>query len=682
MRRSAPDVEETARYAPSRPTDQGTRQTGRGGPRAEQSVEQSVEQIRTVGSIDLAIIGLYLLGTVSIGAYLKRRAARNLRSYYQGGRKLPWYMLSLSNASGMFDISGTMWLVTLCFVYGLKSIWIPWLWPVFNQVFLAVFLSAWLRRSNVLTGAEWIQTRFGRDRGARLSHISVVIFAVVSVMGFLAYGFIGVGKFMEIFIPWELVSAYVPLDVPPQYVPHLYGIFFTAIATFYVVMGGMWSIVWADVLQFTIMTAASITIAGVAIANVSPEALQAATPSGWADPFFGWTLGFDWGGVINEVNVKVLSDGYTLFGIFFTMMLFKGVLVSLAGPAPNYDMQKILSTRSPREAALMSGFVSIVLNPIRYLMITGFAVLAIVYYRNLDLMSGGGIDFENILPAAMLQFAPVGLFGLMLAGLLAAFMGTFAATLNAASAYLVNDLYRRYIDPQSSQKRLVRASYLVSVLVVVVSTTIGWFVESINSVLQWLVSGLWGGYAAANVLKWYWWRLNGMGYFWGMLAGIIGALAFPPAFSGVFQATAPDVLPLYLFPLLLFVSALACVVASFASKPQDTEVLKQFYRSVRPWGFWGPIHRQVVAEDPTFSGNGNFRRDMFNVVLGIIAQTCLVAAPIFLVIRENASLITSLAVFGVSAAILKKTWYDRLADSPEDAIEQQEANEAQAYHPA
>ena len=69
--------------------------------------------------------------------YLKRRAAKNLRAYFQGGRKLPWYMLGLSNASGMFDISGTMWLVTLCFVYGLKSIWIPWLWPVFNQVFLA-----------------------------------------------------------------------------------------------------------------------------------------------------------------------------------------------------------------------------------------------------------------------------------------------------------------------------------------------------------------------------------------------------------------------------------------------------------------------------------------------------------------------------------------------------------------
>jgi Na+/proline symporter len=119
--------------------------------------------------IDLFIIVAYLLTTIFIGSFLSKRASANMGSYYLGGNKLPWYMLGLSNASGMFDISGTMWLVTLAFVYGMKSIWIPWLWPVFNQIFLMVFLSAWLRRSNVRTGAQWIETRFGTDRGSSLS---------------------------------------------------------------------------------------------------------------------------------------------------------------------------------------------------------------------------------------------------------------------------------------------------------------------------------------------------------------------------------------------------------------------------------------------------------------------------------------------------------------------------------
>jgi SSS family solute:Na+ symporter len=86
--------------------------------------------------IDILIIGIYLLSTVFIGLYLKKRAQKDKTAYILGGKTLPWYLLGLSNASGMFDISGTMWLVTLAFVYGLKSIWIPWLWPVFNQIFL------------------------------------------------------------------------------------------------------------------------------------------------------------------------------------------------------------------------------------------------------------------------------------------------------------------------------------------------------------------------------------------------------------------------------------------------------------------------------------------------------------------------------------------------------------------
>lgn len=115
--------------------------------------------------IDILIIVVYLITMIVIGLLLKKKASKNLDSYFLGGKSLPFYLLGLSDASGMFDISGTMWMVYLAFVYGFKSLWIPWLWPVFNQVFLMIYLSVWLRRSNVLTGAEWIRTRFGYGRG-------------------------------------------------------------------------------------------------------------------------------------------------------------------------------------------------------------------------------------------------------------------------------------------------------------------------------------------------------------------------------------------------------------------------------------------------------------------------------------------------------------------------------------
>lgn len=616
-----------------------------------------------IANIDLAIVALYLVTIVIIGFVLKKRASKDMKAYYQGGKKLPWYMLGLSNASGMFDISGTMWLVTLCFVYGMKSIWIPWLWPVFNQVFLMVYLSIWLRRSNVLTGAEWMRTRFGDSNGGRLSHFVVVLFAIISVLGFLAYGFVGIGKFVEIFIPFEAIQGFLPFTVAPEYVPHFYGIIFTSIATLYVMLGGMMSIVWADVLQFSMMAFAALAIGFIAMAEVSPEALDAAVPEGWTNPFFGWELSLDWSGVITEVNDKILSDGYSLFSIFVMMMLFKGVLVSAAGPAPNYDMQKILATKSPKEGALMSAFVSIVLMPFRYFMIAGFTVLALVYYKRLDLVSGGKLDFENVLPSAILEFAPVGIMGILLAGLIAAFMSTFASTVNAAPAYLVNDIYYRYINPKASNKTLIRASYIVSVSVVLISTVIGLYIESINTVLQWLVSGLWGGYVVSNVLKWYWWRLNGMGYFAGMVAGISGALLFPPIARLLIPSMDNDLLPLMLFPVVLVTSGTVCIGVSLTTKTDDPEVLKAFYKSVKPWGFWEPIKQVVMKEDPSFVPNKNFKQDMANVVTGVITQTSLVALPIFIVIKEWQSMATTLAILIISALILKKNWYNKLEEN-------------------
>lgn len=154
--------------------------------------------------IDLSIILVYFAVVLTLGILVSKRAIKDINGYFLGDNKLPWWILGVSNASGMFDITGTMWLVYILFVYGLKSVFLPWVWPVFNQVFLMVYLSIWLRRSKVMTGAQWIETRFGTSRGARLAHIIVVVFALVSVIGFIAYDFKGIGKFAKIFLPWDL----------------------------------------------------------------------------------------------------------------------------------------------------------------------------------------------------------------------------------------------------------------------------------------------------------------------------------------------------------------------------------------------------------------------------------------------------------------------------------------------
>jgi Na+/proline symporter len=608
--------------------------------------------------IDISIIILYLATMVGIGFYMRKRAKTSKESYMLGGKSLPWYKLGLSDASDMFDISGTMWMVALCFVYGMKSIWIPWLWPVFNQVFLMMFLSKWLRRSNANTGAEWLATRFGTiGRGIKSSHSIVVAFALLSCFGFLAYGFVGLGKFMEIFIPWEIVQPYVPFHVAPEFVPHIYGIIFTLFATFYSVLGGMHSIVLGDVIKYCIMIVACISIAVIAAINLHAADHVLNVPRGWESPFFNWRLNLDWSNIIPAANKKINDDGFGIFGLFFMMMLFKGVFASLAGPAPNYDMQKILSTRSPEDASKMSGFVSIILLPVRYALVMGLTVLALLYYNQLDLTAaGGGTDFEKILPGAINNFLPVGILGLVLTGLLGAFMGTFSGTLNAAQAYIVNDIYLRHVNPGASTKKVMRVNYLVGTLVVVIGILSGLVVKDVNTVLQWIVSGLYGGYIASNMFKWYWWRFNASGFFYGMMFGIIPAIAL--AVLKHFNVIAG--LDLYYWPLLFLLSLAGCIIGTYSAPPTDEVVLKNFYKTVRPWGFWKPILAKVQADDPNFVENKNFKLDMMNVGLGIVAQLCLTILPMYLVLWYKVPLVITILILAIIIYILRKTWWQKL----------------------
>ncbi len=176
---------------------------------------------------------------------------------------------------------------------------------------------------------------------------------------------------------------------------------------------------------------------------------------------------------------------------------------------------------------------------------------------------------------------------------------------------------------------------------------------------------MWGGYTAANILKWYWWRFNGYGYFWGMATGILSALIlskFPSLYLWIYPDIVPNLYALYSFPVILVLSLLGCLLGTFLSKPEDDEILIKFYKQVRPWGFWKPIHNKVVAQDPSFKSDANFKLDMFNVVVGIIWQTSLIVIPIYIVLREKLPFFEAIVVLIITSLILKKTWWNKLTE--------------------
>lgn len=593
--------------------------------------------------IDLTIMVVYLALMAAVGWWSAKKASKSAESYFLAGKSLPWWVIGVAHGSSGVDITGTMWFVMMFYIYGVKGVWLLWVWPLFNVIFRMMYLGTWVRRSNVLTGAEWMRTRFGHSRGAELAYISVVVYALVHVVGFLSYAFRGIGEFTKPFFPWDVRDEY-------------YGAAMLLITGAYCVVGGMYSVVMNDLIQFFLKVVAAIGIVVVAIVLIRPEQIAAAVPTGWDQLFFGWKLDLDWSRIMPQLNHRIYAsvdqggDGYSLFMFFTMMLLFKGVLVSMAGPTPNYAIQHILSTRSPREAALENMVMAMVSLTPRFLLIAGIAVLGTVFFGP-DLASmGAKVNFEKILPNVLNRFVPVGLKGILIAALLASFMSTFVSTVNSGAAYVVNDIYKRYINPAAPPRRQVVLAWITSSAVVVLGILFGLATKSVHGVTEWIVSALVPAFVAPNVLKWHWWRFNGYGFFAGMVAGTAAAVL------KVFL----NVHPVFAFLIILAVSFAASIIVCLMTAPESDDVLKSFYRNVRPWGAWDPIFRKCLADDSAFQKNHDFRRDMFNIAIGLVWQTSLVTAPIYLAIQHWREMWISIVVCAVTSAVLKHTWYDRL----------------------
>jgi hypothetical protein len=146
-----------------------------------------------------------------------------------------------------------------------------------------------------------------------------------------------------------------------------------------------------------------------------------------------------------------------------------------------------------------------------------------------------------------------------------------------------------------------------------------------------------------------------------MAAGVAGALIMPYAIDWAFANGYITVkLPLYWWPILFVLSVAGSLIGTYATPPTDMAVLKSFYSTVRPWGFWKPVHELVMKENPAFQPNRRFKLDMMNVVLGIIAQCCLTILPMYIVLWLKLPLLITVIILVIIILILKRTWWDKL----------------------
>ncbi len=584
---------------------------------------------------DYLIVLLYFAVVIGLGFWYQKRASENLGAYFLGGKRLHWLALAMSGSVSNFDITGTMWIISILYVLGMKSMWHHWMWGFLMGAFFLGYMGKWVRRSNVMTAAEWMKTRFGGDAGGRLARTAYALMAVLTLASFVGYAYQGIGKFAAVYVPLESLGQHAAVPwlrhVLTEHEPDCLAVLIIGATTLYVVLGGLYSVVVTDVVQTVILTLGSIIIACIAWSNLTPESLSN-LPGGWTSLGVPWRI---------EEFAGTDNGQFEFFGALVIVWVIKGLLLNAGGPAQMYDFQRFLAARDDRDAAKVGAAWSVFLI-VRWAMATGIALLALTGVTGVS-------DSEKVMPLVLLRFLPAGLRGIVIAGLLAAFMSTFSSTVNSGASFIVRDLWQPYFRPNASERESVRFSYVATIVLVLVGVGIGFQATSIAQIWNWMMMALGAGVVIPNVLRWYWWRMNGWGYTAGTLGGILLSLV---------ALFLPDAPMYYVFPLICAASLIASIVVSLVTRATEQDILVNFYRSVRPFGLWRPIAVKAGLSGEELSCRSeSVSLAIVNVLLGMIAITGLYLFPMYLVGHWYVYSMICLGLAAMAVFALRYTWY-------------------------
>ena len=573
-----------------------------------------------LSGIDLGILLAYLLAVMGIGLYAQRRASGSIENYFLAGRNIPWFILGLSGMATFLDMSGTMMQTSFFYFLGVKGYWICYRGAVVLVLaFFMIFMGKWLVRSRCMTIAEFMGFRFGDDAQGRVARLLSAASAIIIAVTLISWFFVGAGKFFHQYIPVMSPNAIAT-------------IIFVIVGA-YTVTSGFFGVIFTDIFQ-------SFLILGV-IAFVTIKAMTLGSPE-----YYEQFATPEWRELIPTSWHTTMPAGYESLEALSLLILFwliSNVMQGFANPFDAMTAQKFFAAKDERESSLVA-MQWILLLSLRFLLMMAIAVMAISIADQI-------VEPEMALPAVIDYFLPIGIKGVFIAALMAAFMSTVEALVNSSAAYFVKDIYQKFIHPTASDKELMRTSYLTTAAIFVAGGIIGLFGESLNSIWSWFIMGFFTGIMPPSIMKWVWWRFNGMGYACGMIAGIAGA--------GLQQLVLTDPAEYQVFLFVIACSLVGTFVGVFLGKPTDREVLKDFYERIGPFGAWGPIEKEFSTAHVALVKAEN-RRDLLLLIPASTFQLVLFWMMVAIVVKRWDSVLVSLAVLAVCGAILHRYWYKNL----------------------
>jgi Na+/proline symporter len=501
-----------------------------------------------------------------------------------------------------------------------------------------IFMGKWNRRANVMTLAEWMEFRFGTGRQGQAARLLAAIANLLFAIATVTYFAQGAGIFLGTLLGIS---------------PDLAAVGMIALASIYTIASGLYGVVYTDVFQgFLIFGAIVYVIYMVMTGFPIPETFTVSVPlvdggfqsmpmtrEAWTDVVPDWTK-----------ELPGEYGQYSLFGVGILFYLLRSCIDGMSGTG-GYIIQRFYAAKDEREAGLLSAFW-IVLLSLRWPFVACIAILGISYGVSNEVIANP----EEVLPVVLIELIPTGLKGLLIAGLIAAAMSTFDSVVNAGAAYWTRDIYQRFVNPDATEKLLVRHSRWASAVVVVLGMLSTYAFESLNDVWGWLTMGLGAGLLVPQVIRWYWWRFNGYGYAGGTLVGMLLAIGQ--------RIVAPELGEVAGFALIGGGTFVAAIAITYLTDPTRPEVLKTFFRDTKPFGFWQPVRDRIEALEMDAIRAEN-RRDIWAICLAVPWQLVLFLTTMMFVTRAWGTFFTLLGVLVVLTVGLYFTWFRHLSTAEE-----------------
>jgi SSS family solute:Na+ symporter len=594
--------------------------------------------------IDYLIVAVYLTGMVVVGLLLQRKASAGIDSYFLGNRGLPWWALGASGMASNLDVSGTMINSAWIFALGAAGLFIEIRGGVtLIMAFLMIFMGKWNRRARVMTMAEWMRFRFGTDREGHVARLMAAISIIVVTIAMITYFAVGSGKFIAGF-----------LGIPP-----LFGLssefwastIMIVLAMIYTVASGLYGVVWTDVMQGTLIFGTIVYVAILSLHQAIPDVFSISVPMRDGGFQAIQTTKEAWTNIIPHWKVNFPAGSsysiYNFFGLAILFYLIK-VIIEGSGGTSGYMIQRYFAARSDREAGLLSLFWTFLLS-FRWLFIGAIAVLAVSYGAASNQVIA---DPEKIIPVVINQLVHTGMKGLLVAGFMAAAMSTFDSTVNAGAAYWVKDIYQAYINPKASEKQMLVHSRWASIIIVVIGLLFSLAIKNINEIWGWITMSIGAGMIVPTLVRWYWWRMNGYGFAIGTGAGMVAAIIQRLLFPNVPEYVA--------FSFASGISFVAMLIGTYATKPTEESVLFDFYKTTRPFGFWGHIRGRMPKGIMDEVDKEN-RRDIKAIFLAVPWQVILFLTMMMIVMRRWDTFSYLLVILVALTAGLYFLWFRHLS---------------------